>query len=237
MTTTTPTSTIDRIRERHRRHVKSSDSVGVAGFSNVATATRDSRIVSIIATTDDTDLTREVVLPEGADTDYFQTNGNLFVDHCTDHGSGVATLRTISPIWSKGVERRQVGWKINAQMRDTTLARDILKMTEEGGMGASIGFIPTDGSAPNEKQKAFYKDAEWIHTDWELLETSFTLFPCNVGCRVTVDGQKAMRSGFDVCERLLTSGRVQKSSAAALGFPVKLGARISVKWIKPTARP
>ena len=231
----------ERILKRHPRVLRDASNVGVIGVApfDVGVLGKDPRVVTIIATTEDVDLQHEVVVASGGEWSYFETNGNLFADHQTDFRSGAAVLRSNTAMMAvKNGVRRQVGWKVNACMRNNELGNDLLTMLAEGGVGASIGFVPIDGGSPtNEEAKLYGKsgeDVEYVHRDWKGLEVSFTLFPCNVPCRATLGDTKSVgtEDSLTAIEGLLRRDAIRKSSAAAVGFPVRTSPAVRVKWVR-----
>lgn len=221
------TTIIERIREKHG--LSEAAPVGVVGtFGKDMTTDTENRQVWVIANTDDVDLQNEVVVPAGADTAYFRRNGNIFVDHKTSMDCWVGKLRDMHASPST---REFKSWKVGIWCRKTELGDDVLTMANEGGVGVSIGFIPEDWGNPSETEKKMYGgECESIVRRWKWLELSFTPFPCNVSCQTQVVKRSAGKP--EVIECLLSAGRIKKSSAAAVGFPVRTSPAVRVKWVR-----
>jgi len=179
-------SAIDRLRQKF--FVKATESVGLAGVTIIKAepqVTDTERVIEIVATTNHVDLDNEVVDPAGIDWSYFNAAGQkkVFVDHNydTDHCVGVA--RSISPYMEGG---RQTGWKMRIHVfagKKNHLADDVWTMTQQGLMGASIGFIPSVIGTPDASEKKAYPGADTIVRKCRALELSFTALPCNVKCQ------------------------------------------------------
>lgn len=229
-------SVIDNIRARHK--LSDSTPLGVAGiFGKEMTTDTENRQVWCIANSDDVDLTREVVVPSGADISYFKANGNIFVDHKTTMDSWVGKMRDMRP---SPDARMFKAWRVGVWLRKTELGDDILTMASEGGIGWSIGFIPTEHGKPTSEETKMYSgdgnECEYVIRRWKWLELSATPFPCNVNCQTQAVTRSA--GAPDVIETLLSAGRIKKASAAAVGYPVRTGPSIRVKWVaKNTPRP
>lgn len=146
---------------------------------------RNGGVVEVIATTDDIDLDDEVVVPTGADKGYFLRNASVFIDHRTYMEARVGVAMAIRPWPSVSAQR---GWLVDVSMDDSDAARDVVAKCENGGMGVSIGFRPTDRGTPTpDEVKRYSRDGrvpKSIVREWEWLELSFTPMPCNVACRV-----------------------------------------------------
>ena len=94
-------------------------------------------------------------------------------------------------------------------------------MIEEGGVGASVGFIADEWGDPTEIEKKAYAsgndEPESIVRKWSWLELSFTCFPCNLTCRASVS--KSFGNEMpDQIERLLSAGKISVKSAQLVGF-------------------
>lgn len=217
---------IRRIREKNGLAPEAP--VGLFGcFGRKAEVEGDGRTVSMIATTDDIDLDREVIVPEGLSGErYFFRNRNLFVDHDYSFGAWVAKLRSVSPINAGG---RQRGWRVRAVMREGhPIADEILGAIREGmTIGTSIGFLHLEGGKPTAAEAALYAKGdqvpEWIVRKADWLEQSFTAMPCNVSCQTdpepkTLGGQAAQRAVSEL-EEWCRKGRISRLTAVALGLP------------------
>lgn len=226
---------IDRIKANPALKLGADAVVGVRGtFGDSVKIQRDGRTVDVIANTDDVDLVNEVVVPRGAAADsYFFQNRQVFCDHETTVQMAVGNLRRWSAFPDSNLFK---AWRVQVYVRDTPLGNDILSMVRDGGLGVSIGFIPTDYGVPDEGERKMYgPTVESIVRAWQWLELSFTAFPCNVACRSmasNIDDSKAA-----VIDRLLTKGVIKRESAMAVGFPVKVGRIIKCRVGGPPGKP
>lgn len=155
---------------------------------------RGNNDIIVIATTDDVDLEEEVVIPSGCDWSYLFKNKKLFVDHNTEMEYCVATLRSASPFPSATAMK---GWKVRARLYEDMpypAAAAVRKIVDQDGIGSSIGFLALDYGPPTSEERVKYPKAKSIVRKSQILELSFTCFPCNVSCQtqaVTVDTSKA----------------------------------------------
>jgi phage head maturation protease len=186
----TKIDTTSRLRSILASSVKAghpSDPIGLlAGKAKfIRTKGRNDGVVEVVATTDDVDLDDEVIVPTGADTEYFKRNASVFIDHCTRMESRVGVALAIRP-WPSGLDQR--GWLVDISMDPTDAARDVIAKCQNGGMGVSIGFRAIDRGTPTPDEVKRYSRAgkapRSIVREWEWLELSFTPMPCNVACRV-----------------------------------------------------
>lgn len=216
---------LERIRANNK--LSNSDAIGVRGtFGKEMAIEGDNRTVMVIANTNDVDLQQEVVVPSGADLSYFKSNGSVFCDHRTDVQNFVGIRRNQYPYPSAADHS---AWMVRVFVRETPLGNDILSMVRAGGLGVSIGFIPTDWGRPTEAESKSYGPAMTsIVRAWKWLELSFTAFPCNVACRsMEIPAGDTRKAG--ILDNLLCKGAIRRESAAAVGFPVKIGRKISCR--------
>ena len=140
--------------------------------------------ILMVATTSDIDLDSEVVVPEGARTDYFFQNRSIFVDHMYDFEHCIGKLRSASPIKSGGV---QTGWRVRFHvppLEKNPDAADIVTFAKDGALSSSIGFTTDDVGPASPEEKARFKQGgkvpQTVVRTWDWLELSVTMFPCNV---------------------------------------------------------
>lgn len=154
-----------------------------------------SRMVRLIATTDDIDLVDEVVVPGGASLGYFNANRAIFIDHDTSTPARVGVAKSIDP-WPTG-GRQQRGWVVEVTIDQTPLGDEVLAKCHAGGMGASIGFRAQDYGSPTYEESTRYtrrgKSPRSIVRTWEWVELSITPMPCNVACRAVAVGSDTPR--------------------------------------------
>jgi hypothetical protein len=163
--------------------------------------------VEAIATTDDVDLSYEVVQPEGCDASYLTKNRKLFVDHGYSIADAVGVLRYFNPWSPAGVQR---GWKLRAALlrnHPYPASQAIMNMIDAGGgIGMSIGFEMLEGGTPTEEESKRYVGASFIIRKWRCLEVSFTAMPCNVSCQ-TLTGTRNENAAEKARPRLTLEDR------------------------------
>ena len=217
----TPTAFIHRMRKHHG--FKGGETVGIRGRSARIDRMNDTtRTLRVTATTDDLDLEREVVLPQGRnDHSYFLRNKAVFLDHHYATERMVAKMR-ITPEIRIGGELR--GWACDMQVLDTPLALDIWAIIRKEGIGSSIGFRADNRGAPTPAEAAEYPGAEIITREWEWLEQSLTAFPCNVACQTlmaeeTSDDDEMPTEKIAEIERFVSKGLIRPETGYAMGLP------------------
>lgn len=187
MTTYTPTidvpATIRRLREK-----AGSEDVGIRGIFGRPGMAKDfggSYDIEGIATTNDMDSSREVVVPEGADLTYFVQNKSIFVDHYYDVGHYVGNLRTNSLKLVHDAAGVPYGWRVRVAMNKNSnpeLVQTCMGIATEG-IGMSIGFRAIDWGSPTSDEAKRWPGVQTVIRKWQWLELSLTPFPCNVVCR------------------------------------------------------
>lgn len=209
------------ILTRLRTHVKAKDDepLGIAAcFGKSATIENDGRTVSIIATTDDIDLTDEVVVPNGANDGYFRKNGKVFLDHHYDMDHLIGGLRDIKAFTNlaTGVN----GYKIRTYILPGPAGDAILSIVKEIGIGASIGFRATDYGRPTgDEMKAYSRngrECKSVVRRWDWLETSLTAFPCNVACQGGGMSKDESRKSF--LDEMVRKSKISREGAYLLGL-------------------
>lgn len=191
-------ATIRRLREK-----TGSEDVGIRGcYGSPGMVKSDGGTHDIlgIATTNDLDSSREVVLPEGADVTYFVQNRSVFVDHRYDMASCVGKLRVPSLRLAKNVHGVPYGWEVRIAMSKSAnqeLVRDCMALAQDG-IGMSIGFRALDWGAPTADEAKRFPGAQTIIRKWQWLELSLTPFPCNVACRgFAMDDPSMMQDRYE----------------------------------------
>lgn len=180
----------ERLIMRHK-HLSAKDgpllrSASLATKDVFVDSPKSPRDVVMIATSPRTDLDDEVVLPGGADVEYFRQNRALFADHEYTIGSVVAKLRSINPVKLAGGAS---GYRVRATMLggpDHPLGDVCLSLAREGIVGCSIGMKILDSGAPTASERKEYPFARSIVRAWQWLELSLTCLPCNPDCSGTV---------------------------------------------------
>lgn len=141
-------------------------------------------IVKMIATTNDIDLDREVVVPEGARTDYFFNNNSIFVDHYYDADHCIGKRRNAKLMHN--LRGEATGWEVDFHIFNlkNPLAADMIVFAKDGSLASSIGFQALDYGKPEPSEMVRYKQGDVtprsIVREWDWLELSVTMFPCNV---------------------------------------------------------
>lgn len=180
---------VTKMRARHG--LKAAESVGIAGLTCKETMTSDTeRDVEVVMTAADTDMDDEVVLTGGADTTYFMSMGQkkVFIDHRYDMSSNVGVVRWINPFPNaQNPTALKARVHLYKNLKDP-MTDDLLERIKQGGMGLSIGFIPTEITMPTVDERKMYPNAERIIRKWKMLEVSFTALPCNVKCQTSMCG-------------------------------------------------
>lgn len=189
------------------------------GRNSVVKETPDGgRSIDVTATTDDIDMDREAVLPQGADLTYWRANGfKFYADHRYDVASVCGVVRENSlRLFPDATSPR--GWKMSVGVMKNPVGDAVVAIARETGMiGASIGFRPVEYVVPT--AEAGPSAPERIISKWLWLETSFTAFPCNANCQGRIiDGESKMADELD---RLVTKGLVTRRAAEILGMPVE----------------
>lgn len=212
-------SIVDRIKQRH--YLDPTTPVGVKGVFGKDVSVQDNgqdRFLTVVATTDDLDDDREVVIPGGADTSYFFRNRKIFVDH------RLHTEYCVGHLHSANLKAN--GWVCRIRMfklPGNPLADDILTIAREAGIGVSIGFVPTDMGAPTHEELAKYGKAvepRKVIRAWRWIELSIAAAPCNVSCQSFAASPVDNEGKYKLLDELVTKGRIQLRSAVALGLPV-----------------
>jgi hypothetical protein len=176
-------ATIKNLRQR-----TGSDDVGIRGVfgkQGMAKEYGGDYDIEGIATTNDIDSSREVVVPEGADVTYFIQNKSIFVDHNYTVHHCVGKLRVNSLQLVRGIDGQPYGWRVRIAMSKTAnqeLVRDCMGLARDG-IGMSIGFRALDWGAPSADETKRWPNAVTVIRKWQWLELSLTPFPCNVSCR------------------------------------------------------
>lgn len=175
------------------------------------------RDVVFVANTADIDLDDEIVLPEGADLSHIQKNGQAFADHQYDLASNVGSIRSTKMEGGRWIQRVFVYDKPGHK----ELGDDILHVANNGGIGASIGFIADEVREPDDREMDRYKRlgkaVRSIVSSWRWLETSFTAMPCNVSCQSIRSA--VIEARIADLDDMVTKGQIRRKSAVLLGLP------------------
>lgn len=213
---------LESLRARHPA-VKSAEPVAVLGMVGKEVRVDRSggnRDIVIVGTTEDIDLIGDVVVASGGDLSYLKANRSIFVDHAQDTPGCVAKLRSAAPYPSINDFR---GWLFRLrvlELKGNPLCDDILTIAEEGGIGASIGIVPTDQGPPTPLEvKLFSQNGEPplnVIRKWKMLELSLTAFPMNVNCQSVQVVSSDTEKRLSLLDELVMKGRIQRQSADAL---------------------
>lgn len=189
---------VERLRKSARKCGIEGDAIGILGraFKSVAVKQENSGYeIDGVATTDDVDCDREVVLPDGLRWDAVAKYKALYVDHMYGTKHAVAVYRYTSRTTSPN------GWRLRARMLPDEYSDEVARvrmLAEHGALGLSIGFLATDRGAPTADEKRRYPAAESIVRKAEVFEVSYTSMPCNMACTGSVvyaDDSKSAKVG------------------------------------------
>lgn len=202
-----------------KQHGGNAGIVGSYGKGAELDVKQDTNDVMVIANTDDIDLEKERVIPEGADPHYFKTNKQMFADHKYDIESGAGSLRSLSAFPSTQNHR---SWRLRVRLRNNPIGNAIKAIVEDTNqIGTSVGFVPISMGPPNDEEKTKYGGSfESIVRAWEWFETSFTLLPCNVACQSMDITEGKSFDMVDSADRLLCSNKIDREAAYQLGMPI-----------------
>ncbi len=134
----------------------------------------EERTVTAFISTDRIDRMKEVLLPKGAKIVEFLRNPVVPWAH-NSFAPPVGKAK-----WLKKTKNSLIA---KVQFATTERAEEIWQLFRQGFLKAfSVGFKPIDGHAPTEKEikkNPAWAGAEWIFTEWELLEFSPVTIPAN----------------------------------------------------------
>lgn len=212
-------SIVDRIRKRHLLDPSAPLGVrGIIGKDVSVQETGQDRFITVVATTDDIDDAGEIVIPSGANTEYFFRNRKISVDHSLYTDSCVGALHSAN--------LKPNGWICRIRLfklPGNPLPDDILTIAREAGIGVSIGFNPTDMGAPAPEELARYgksgKPIRNVIRAWDWLELSIAAWPCNVSCQSLAVSSAGKEGTIKALDELVSKGRISLKSAVALGLP------------------
>lgn len=211
--------------ERMKRHygLAADAEVGLIGsICKSVKVSPDSREIHVIATTDDIDMDREVVLPGGADLSYFGQNRFVFADHRYTVDAIVGRIKPNSLKLFPDADNPK-GWRATITLpKDLPLADTVYRIAahEDGGIGVSIGFEALDVSEPTDDEVKRYdpdgtKGLRSVVRKWRWLELSVTGLPANVAAR----GGAAKSGGTVDLAKMVTKGVISRREAEHLGLP------------------
>lgn len=177
---------------------------------------RKSVVISATLSTDDIDLDKERVIPDGIDFDaYIRKNRKAFVDHDYGYLSCVGFFRSI------GTKDNKV--RVAVQMiydPENPLIRAVIKLAEQDTSPMSLGFKELEGGTPTSQESKQYPGKAYMVRKSIAIEGSFTCLPCNVSCQSDgvyyVDESKAASA-----REILAKSRVPMSVWGRLGLAEK----------------
>lgn len=214
---------IDRIRKRMSDlGVIGKDArVGTIGVARTKTHTEaktngDRNIVSV-ATTDAVDCDVEIIVPQGIDWSYYNTNRANFMDHRYDTAYHVGSMRSIK-LEKTGMLTGWVNRSTIFKGMKSSHADDLWTIATTCGIGCSIGYAEPKYRDAQQGDPQHYDGAESIVGSCKGLELSFTAFPCNVGCRSGVETDGMDEKVMGMLDSLVTKSQIRLESAVALGF-------------------
>lgn len=137
------------------------------------TVSEGERAVVARVSTNTVDRVREVVLPKGGDFKNYRKNPVVLFGHNSELPIGKAD-------WIRANNDEVIAKTLFAE---TDFAVDIFKLFQSKVLNAfSIGFMPTDGGPPEEKEildNPSWAKARWVIRKWELFEYSAVSVPAN----------------------------------------------------------
>ena len=147
----------------------------------------DTRTITAVINTAAIDRAREIVLPKGGNFDAYMKNPVVIYAH--DYSS--------KP-WGKvkyiDRKRKQIVAKIEAAK--TEQGEELYQLYKGGFLNAfSIGFQPKKGASPTPdeiKKNPEWAEANFVFSEWEMLELSGCPVPCNPEALATAIKSKAI---------------------------------------------
>lgn len=212
------TDRIKRMFEHHDTLELKTGTVGLIGVPSSKSSVGDAknpRDIIVTATTDDVDMDDEVVLPGGADMEYYSKNRANFLDHLYDFGKHVASMRSIKMADDR---RSWINRSVVFDGLKSPYADDLLAIATQVGIGASIGFEALEGGPPMESDPIRYKKARYVVRRWRMVELSFTAMPCNVSCRTMQETGGYDEGKMAALDEMVTKSQIKLKSAVAVGF-------------------
>lgn len=213
---------LQRIREHNKSVLSDKAEVGVTSCIVKATLNETNRELVGMATTDDLDCDKEIVLPSGLSFDYLNANKQMFLDHQYDFAHNIGVLRSIAP---RPTLSDVKGFLIRFHVYNKEkYCDDILTVAREAGqIGLSVGFEAQLRSRPSaEEAKQYSKNGITpvsIVRKGLVLEVSVCAMPCNVSCQASVSSNaKAIETAKANLDALVTKGKIKLESAIALGL-------------------
>jgi len=190
--------------------------------AEVVTKSERTRDIVVTANTGDIDLENEVVIPSGANTEYFVRNGMIFADHLYDLNQVAGKMRRLDKYPS---ETDHKSWRVRAHVADNPIGNTVMTIVRETGqIGVSIGFVAKDFGPPDDSEKkAFSKGGQAprsVVREWDWFELSFTALPCNVACQSMAVTEGKSADMMNAVDELVTKGLIDRNSAHLLGMPI-----------------
>lgn len=147
----------------------------------------EARTITAVINTAGIDRAREIVLPKGGNFDNFTKNP--VVIHAHDYSS--------LP-WGKVkyIDRKRKGIVAQIVAAETAQGEEIYQLYKGGFLNAfSIGFKPLKGASPTPdqiKKNPEWAEANFIFSEWEMLELSSCPVPCNPEALATAIKSKSI---------------------------------------------
>lgn len=211
-----------RIKRLADWHNVDESRIGLVGIKMGATADEKNRDLIVTANTDQVDLDTEIVVPAGADTTYYDTRRANFLDHNYSFEMHVGSMRSFKRFPSDGEQRAWVNRSHIFNGLKSPYADDLWTVSQQSGIGSSIGYEEIEGSPPTKSDPVRYQKSAWVTRKWRMLELSFTALPCNVGCHDHHE-HSMDESKMALFDEMITKGRarggIELKSALAMGFP------------------
>lgn len=215
---------IDRIKQKNKDILTDKSEVGVTSMFVKTTVNEASRELAGMATTDDMDCDKEVVLPSALDLSYLVKNKQLFLDHEYDFAHNIGVLRSIAPRPTLN-DVKGFFLRFHVYNKENPFCNDILTVAREAGqIGLSIAFEANTRSRPTADEAEQYNQNGIaplsVVRKAKVIEVSVTAMPCNISCQASLvsSSAKAIEKAKATLDELVTKGKISLESARAFGL-------------------
>lgn len=174
--------------------IKINNPLHTHGNFKVIDTNNDVRTLRGLVTTSSVDSENEVVLPDGLDWTYFiKTGGWVY----WRHAETIDDINVLPIGCAKEIKRIGEGWEATTNLLKKPegwvnwLPDAVYSMVTDPAsnqkIGASIGFIPTEGRPATPKDMSMFgNEVEWVWTKAKVLEFSYCPDPSNADSMNTV---------------------------------------------------
>jgi HK97 family phage prohead protease len=156
------------------------------------------------------DNDQEVVVPSGANFDYFpEVTGAVYLNHEYDAPIGVCATLQATP--------REI--RARTRLSKSGLGDDVATMIEEGVLrGLSVGFKRSDAGPPTGDECKAYPGARTVCRTWKMVEYSVTAMPCNPDAVIDKKSMAVIDVQLGGIDDLLRAGRIHRKTAILCGL-------------------